>query len=362
MWEARRVTILALNFPDIDPVAIRIFGLEIHWYALMYLLGFALAYILMRVRLKHEPFRSITKPEPYSPVFIDDVLTAVILGVLLGGRLGYTFFYKPVYYLQHPVEIIKLWDGGMSFHGGVIGVILAFAWLAWRRKRPFLQIADFVVPAAPLGLAAGRVGNFINGELWGRAAPADLPWAMIFPTGGDVPRHPSQLYQALLEGVLLFIILWLFARKPRYRGQVAAVFLVGYGIFRFIGEYFREPDAHLGYLGLGLSMGQWLSVPMIIGGIALFIWAQKKKVWDVEEPSDEDPDTEDVDDAPADADDVEDAGEDPVENPVDSEGDSGEADLSHSETTTGDTPDDKAEKAEKPDQEASGEAGTSDDK
>lgn len=274
------MTNLLLTFPDIDPVAIRIFGLQIHWYALMYLLAFVIAYLLMRARLKHEPFRSITEPAPYTSGVIEDILAYAILGVLVGGRLGYTFFYKPAYYFEHPLEIFMLWEGGMSFHGGVIGVVLAIAWLAWRKKRPFLQVTDFLVPSIPLGLAAGRIGNFINGELWGRPAPEDLPWAMVFPTGGDVARHPSQLYQALLEGVLLFVVLWLFARRNRYRGQVSGLFLAGYGLFRFIGEFFREPDAHLGYLGLGMSMGQWLSVPMVLAGAIIFSWATAKKIDD----------------------------------------------------------------------------------
>ncbi len=278
------MTNLVLTFPDIDPVAIRIFGLQIHWYALMYLLAFVIAYLLMRARLKHEPFRSITEPAPYTSGVIEDILAYAILGVLVGGRLGYTFFYKPAYYFEHPLEIFMLWEGGMSFHGGVIGVVLAIAWLAWRKKRPFLQVTDFLVPSIPLGLAAGRIGNFINGELWGRPAPEGLPWAMVFPTGGDVARHPSQLYQALLEGVLLFVILWLFARRNRYRGQVSGLFLAGYGLFRFIGEFFREPDAHLGYLGLGMSMGQWLSLPMLLAGVILFSWAAARKIDDRQDP------------------------------------------------------------------------------
>ncbi|QXT62837.1 prolipoprotein diacylglyceryl transferase [Tessaracoccus palaemonis] len=277
---------LVLTFPDFDPVAINIFGLKIHWYAIMYILAFAMAYGLMRVRLKKEPYRSITRPKAWGPTDIEDLLLAAIVGVLVGGRLGYCFFYQPEKYLAAPLEIFKLWDGGMSFHGGAIGVALGIAWYAWRNHRPFLQVADFLVPAAPIGLAAGRFGNFINGELWGREAPEWLPWAMIFPTGGDVPRHPSQLYQMLLEGVLLFILLWIYARKPRYRGQVAGFFLAGYGIFRFIAEYWREPDEYLGLLGLGFSMGQWLSIPMIVIGIALFVWSWKRGVSDVEEPVD----------------------------------------------------------------------------
>ncbi|WP_353082361.1 prolipoprotein diacylglyceryl transferase [Tessaracoccus lapidicaptus] len=273
---------LELPFPNINPVAINLFGLKIHWYAIMYLLAFGLAYLLMRRRLHHEPYRSITKPEPWAATDIEDILLNSIVGVLVGGRLGYTLFYNPVFYLANPLEIVKIWDGGMSFHGGAIGVVLGLAWFGWRKGRPFLQVADFLVPAVPIGLAAGRFGNFINGELWGREASADLPWAMRFPTGGDVLRHPSQLYQMLLEGLLLFVLLWWYARKPRYRGQIAGAFLAGYGFFRFVAEFWREPDAHLGFLSLGLSMGQWLSLPMIVAGVVLWSWARTRAVSDVE--------------------------------------------------------------------------------
>ena len=281
MWKAGGVTPLELPFPDINPVAINIFGLKIHWYAIMYLLAFAMGYGLMVLRLKHEPYRSITDPKPWTRTDIEDILLAAIVGVMLGGRLGYTMFYNPSFYLANPLEIIKIWDGGMSFHGGAIGVALGLAWFAWREKRPYLQVADFLVPAAPIGLAAGRFGNFINGELWGREAPADLPWAMRFPTGGDVLRHPSQLYQMLLEGLLLFILLWLYARTPRFRGQITGAFIAGYGIFRFIAEFWREPDAQLGFLSLGLSMGQWLSLPMVLIGVVVWSWARMRALSDV---------------------------------------------------------------------------------
>lgn len=324
------MTNLVLTFPDIDPVAIDIFGLKIHWYALMYLLGFAAAYLLMRRRLKHEPYRSITKPEPYAPAFIEDVLVYAIVGVLVGGRLGYCFFYKPSFYLQNPLEIVKIWDGGMSFHGGAIGVILALALLAALKKRPFLQVTDLVVPAVPLGLAAGRIGNFINGELWGRPASESLPWAMIFPTGGDVARHPSQLYQALLEGVLLFVIVWLFARKPRYRGQVSALFLMGYGALRFVGEFFREPDSFLGFLALNMSMGQWLSLPMFVAGLILFTWCHAQKLSDVEEGGDE----ADSDGSDGQVDDD----EEPVDNSVDSDDSESDGDETDGDVDEGESP------------------------
>lgn len=284
---------LVLTFPDFDPVAFSVFGWPVHWYAIMYLLAFAMAYGLMRRRLRHEPYRTVTKPAPWTPNDIEDILLMAIIGVMVGGRLGYCFFYHPSYYLQNPLEILQLWDGGMSFHGGAVGVVLGMAWYAWRKKRPFLQVTDFLAPSVPIGLAAGRFGNFINGELWGRQASDSLPWAMIFPTGGDVPRHPSQLYQMLLEGVLLFVLLWLYARKPRFRGQVSGAFLAGYGLFRFIAEFWREPDAHLGILGLGLSMGQWLSLPMIVIGATMWIWARSRAQDDREEPVDNPEDNSD---------------------------------------------------------------------
>ena len=288
------MTPLELTFPDINPVAINIFGLKIHWYALMYLLAFAMGYGLMILRLRHEPYRSITTPRPWTRTSIEDILLAAIIGVMVGGRLGYTLFYNPAYYFANPLEILQIWDGGMSFHGGAIGVALGLAWFAFREKRPFLQVADFLVPAAPIGLAAGRFGNFINGELWGREASADLPWAMRFPTGGDVLRHPSQLYQMLLEGVLLFILLWLYARKPRFRGQITGAFIAGYGLFRFIAEFWREPDAQLGFLSLGLSMGQWLSLPMVLIGLVLWSWARMRAVSDVETEAVDNPEDKSV--------------------------------------------------------------------
>jgi phosphatidylglycerol:prolipoprotein diacylglycerol transferase len=258
-----------LIHPSIDPVALQLGPLSVHWYGLTYLAAFALFYGLASLRLAQLPFRQL--PE-WSRRDIEDILFLGVLGVILGGRLGYCLFYKPAYYLSNPFEILSVWQGGMSFHGGLLGVMVAMVWFAGSRKRPFLQVMDFVAPCVPTGLAAGRIGNFINGELWGRVADPELPWAMVFRGAGELPRHPSQIYQFLLEGLLLFILLWLFARKPRSQGQVAAAFLFGYGVFRFVAEYFREPDAHLGLLSLGMSMGQWLCVPMILGGIAMMVW------------------------------------------------------------------------------------------
>jgi phosphatidylglycerol:prolipoprotein diacylglycerol transferase len=208
---------------------------------------------------------------------VEDLLFYGVLGVVLGGRLGYVIFYKASYYAAHLTEIPAVWKGGMSFHGGMLGVIVAMALFAWQRKRPLLQVTDLIAPCVPLGLASGRVGNFINGELWGRVADPSLPWAMIFPESGSmVPRHPSQIYQFLGEGILLFIILWIYGKKERGLGQVSGLFLIGYGVLRFAAEFFREPDDFLGLLSLGMSMGQWLCVPMVIAGVLMFAWGSKQ--------------------------------------------------------------------------------------
>lgn len=255
-----------LVHPNIDPVAFSIGPLAVRWYGLMYLAGFAAAWGLGLRRIK----RGLA---PITRVQFDDLLFLAILGVILGGRLGYVLFYKPEHYLSHPLEIFYIWQGGMSFHGGLLGVMAAM-WIAARRhKVDYLRLMDFVAPLCPLGLAAGRLANFINGELWGRVT--DVPWGMVFRGAGDQPRHPSQLYQLALEGIALFVILWWFSSKPRPRGQVSGLFLLGYGVFRFIAEFGREPDAFLGYLAFGLTMGQWLCIPMILGGLWLFTWARR---------------------------------------------------------------------------------------
>ncbi|MFM1925112.1 MAG: Prolipoprotein diacylglyceryl transferase [Pseudomonadota bacterium] len=262
-----------LIHPQIDPVALQLGPFAIHWYGLTYLAAFALFYALGTRRLAHLPFAQLPQ---WTRRDIEDILFLGVLGVILGGRIGYCLFYKPLYYAANPLEILAVWQGGMSFHGGMLGVIVAMVWFAKSRQRPFLQVMDFVAPCVPVGLASGRIGNFINGELWGRVADPSLPWAMVFPGAGGMARHPSQIYQFLLEGLLLFVLLWLYARKPRAEGQVGAVFLLGYGFFRFVAEYFREPDAHLGLLSLGMSMGQWLCVPMVLGGALLWLWAGRR--------------------------------------------------------------------------------------
>lgn len=261
-----------LIHPQIDPIAIALGPLKVHWYGLTYLAAFALAYLLAIYRARCAPFAE----RGWNREMVEDLLFLCVLGVVLGGRLGYVLFYKPDYYFSHPGEILAVWQGGMAFHGGLLGVITAMAIYAKRQGKHFFEVADLVAPCVPIGLAAGRIGNFINGELWGRAADPSLPWAMVFPeSGSDLPRHPSQLYQFGLEGMLFFVLLWLYARKPRQQGAISGAFLLGYGTFRFIAEYFREPDSFLGLLALNMSMGQWLCVPMIVLG-ALF-WGMAKK-------------------------------------------------------------------------------------
>ena len=252
-----------LAFPQIDPVAVRIGPLAVHWYGLMYLLGFASVWFLVNWRIKMGKTRLNQKD-------LEDLIFYAVLGVVLGGRLGYVLFYKPAYYFSHPQEIFFLWQGGMSFHGGLLGVIAVILLLAWLRKYRWMEVSDFVAPLCPLALAAGRLGNFINGELWGRIT--DVPWAMVFPGSGDgLPRHPSQLYNLSLECICLFVLLWWFSNKPRPLGQTSAVFLIGYGCLRFIEEFAREPDDFLGFLVAGSTMGQLLSLPMVATGIIMFI-------------------------------------------------------------------------------------------
>ncbi len=261
-----------LIHPHINPIALELGPLKVHWYGLTYLAAFATFYFLANWRARRPPFVEAG----WDRQKVEDMLFFGVLGVVLGGRLGYVLFYKPTYYLAHPAEIFAVWQGGMAFHGGLLGVILAMYLYGRKVGRPFFEVADLVAPCVPIGLAAGRIGNFINGELWGRAADPALPWAMIFPeSGSDLPRHPSQLYQFGLEGLLLFVVLWIYALKPRPRGAVAGLFLLGYGLMRFTAEYFREPDSFLGLLALNMSMGQWLCMPMIVLGAVFYGLAKK---------------------------------------------------------------------------------------
>lgn len=252
-----------MSMPQIDPVAFSIGSLQLRWYGLMYLFGFALGWILGR--------RRASRPgSGWRPADVDDLLTCVMLGIILGGRLGYALFYDLPVYIHDPVEILRIWNGGMSFHGGLLGVLAAFWYFARSRKKSFLEVSDFVAPLIPQGLFFGRLGNFINGELWGKVS--DAPWAVVFPGGGPQPRHPSQLYEALLEGLALFIIVWIYSDKPRKPGAVSGLFAVGYGVFRFLVEFVRVPDAQLGYLAFGwLTMGQALCVPLLLVGLWLLL-------------------------------------------------------------------------------------------
>ncbi len=257
-----------LTHPNFDPIAISIGPIAIRWYGLMYLVAFVSFIALCRLRARQQPALG------WNPAMIDDVLFYGVLGVILGGRLGYVLFYKPGYYLEHLAEIPAVWQGGMSFHGGFLGVLAAMWLYARSRKLGFWNVMDFIAPAVPIGLAFGRLGNFINGELWGR--PTDGPWGMVFPQAGDgIARHPSQLYQFALEGLGLFALLWIFARARRPAGAISGAFLAGYGMFRFIAEFAREPDSFLGLLSFGLSMGQWLSLPMVVAGVWLVMWSYR---------------------------------------------------------------------------------------
>ncbi|MEX3606315.1 MAG: prolipoprotein diacylglyceryl transferase [Burkholderia sp.] len=285
--------------PNFDPVAIHLGPLVVRWYGLMYLVGFIAAIVVGRVRLKlpHVAAQGWTTKD------IDDMMFYGVLGVVLGGRLGYVLFYKASYYFAHPLNIFRVWEGGMSFHGGFLGVLAAMVLFAWQRKRTWLQVTDFIAPMVPIGLATGRFGNFLNGELWGRVTSPDAPWAMLFPGASHndaiwlsqhpdiaaewhlndvfmqyqmLPRHPSQLYEIALEGITLFLLLFFFSHKASPTGAVSALFLIGYGLARFTVEFAREPDDFLGLLALGLSMGQWLSLPMIIAGLLMMLWAYRK--------------------------------------------------------------------------------------
>jgi len=258
---------------NLDPIAFSVGPLAIRWYGLMYLIGFVLFLVLGKLRAR-EAWRDMKSQD------VDDLLFYGMIGTIVGGRLGHVLFYGPLsYYVANPLDIFAVWKGGMASHGGIIGVIVAMALFARARGKSFWRVADFVVPLVPLGLGAGRIGNFINGELWGRAADPSLPWAVVFPQAGDaLARHPSQIYQFLLEGVTLFAILWLYSRKPRAPGTVGSLFLIFYGLLRIAGEVFREPEALYGYMPLGMSAGQWLSVPMIVIGIVCFTLLRRNKV------------------------------------------------------------------------------------
>lgn len=258
-----------IQYPAIDPIAFSVGPLAIRWYGLSYIAGIVLGWWLLRRRGPRQGWDNDA---------IADLVFYVVLGVIIGGRLGSVLFYNLPYYLDNPLAVLKIWQGGMSFHGGLIGSLLAVWWFARSRGRTFFAATDFLAPVVPLGLCFGRIANFINGELWGK--PTDLPWAMVFPdpAAGGLARHPSQLYQAALEGLLLFVILWIYSSRPRPTMAVSGLFLVGYGTFRFLVEFVREPDAQLGYIAFGwLTMGQLLCIPMILIGEWLLVMAYKKQ-------------------------------------------------------------------------------------
>lgn len=259
-----------LLFPQFDPVLVSVGPLSIRWYALAYISALVLGWRLVR--------RWVTlRPAVATALQADDFLTWATLGVVLGGRLGYVLFYQPAHFLAEPLQIFEVWQGGMSFHGGMLGVAIAIILYCRQQRIPILGFADRIAIAAPIGLGLGRVANFINGELWGREASPDLPWAMIFPSGGPVPRHPSQIYQALMEGLILLVIMLVLSRREAIRerfGALTGIFLIGYAVARIIGEFFRQPDAFLGFLFAGATMGQLLSVPMLIAGVILLVRAE----------------------------------------------------------------------------------------
>lgn len=261
-----------LMFPQLDPVLVQLGPFAIRWYALAYIVALLIGWRVMRRVARWAPVVA-------TDLQVDDFLTWAILGVVLGGRIGYVLFYQPGFYLSHPLGAFAVWQGGMSFHGGAIGVIVAIALFTLRHRLSFLAFADRLVVEIPIGLGLGRCANFINDELWGRPAPDWLPWAMVFPNGGPVPRHPSQIYEALMEGAILLGIMLLCARQPGIRarfGMLSGIFLAGYGVARFIAEFFREPDSFLGYLWEGATMGQLLSLPMIVAGVCLVAYAARR--------------------------------------------------------------------------------------
>lgn len=259
-----------LPYPNINPVAMQIGPLQVHWYGLMYLISFAIGWGLLVLRARSTPRYGMTTEQ------ISDLIFYVALGVIIGGRLGYMFFYNSNEMLHEPWRVIEVWKGGMSFHGGLIGVMVAI-WLFSRKiGKTFLEIGDFITPVIPVGLGIGRIGNFINGELWGKVT--DVPWAMIFPNADLLPRHPSQLYEIFFEGLVLFLIVWFYSRNPKPRGAVSGLFLIGYGVLRIFIEFFREPDYNVGYLAWGwLTEGQVLSLPMILFGMVLMLCAYQRK-------------------------------------------------------------------------------------
>jgi phosphatidylglycerol---prolipoprotein diacylglyceryl transferase len=265
---------LALTFPVFDPIAISIGPFAVRWYALAYIVGIVLGWVYARAILRSE--KPWGGPAPISVVQFDDYVLWVTLGIILGGRTGYVLFYNLPYFAQHPLEIFQLWNGGMSFHGGFLGCVAAVLLFGWRNKVPVLSLGDVTCAVGTIGLFLGRIANFVNSELWGRVT--DVPWAFVFPTGGPLPRHPSQLYEAALEGIVLFVVLALMVRGGALKrpGLIIGTFAIGYGFARIFSEFFREPDPQLGFLWGGTTMGMLLSLPMIAAGIGFVVWALRR--------------------------------------------------------------------------------------
>jgi phosphatidylglycerol:prolipoprotein diacylglycerol transferase len=268
------ISVLALPFPAIDPVAVQIGPIAIRWYALAYIFGIALGWLYARALIRSA--RLWGGAAPMTAADYDDFVLWVTLGIILGGRIGYVVFYNPLYFAAHPLEIIQLWHGGMSFHGGFAGCVVAVVLFARRRSLPVLSLGDVTCAAGPIGLFLGRIANFINGELWGR--PTDVPWGIVFPGGGDLPRHPSQLYEAALEGLVLLVLLSLCIRAGALRrpGLIVGLFALGYALMRIFAEFFREPDPQLGFLWGGLTMGMLLSVPLMLAGLGFILYALRR--------------------------------------------------------------------------------------
>ncbi|MFY9836851.1 MAG: prolipoprotein diacylglyceryl transferase [Xanthobacteraceae bacterium] len=263
-----------IPFPAINPILISIGPFSVRWYALAYIVGIIAGWFYARAIISSE--RLWGGPAPFTVIDFDDFVIWITLGIILGGRIGYVLFYNLPHFAENPIEILQLWNGGMSFHGGVLGCIVAIVLFAMRRGIPVLSLGDVAAAVAPIGLFLGRIANFINGELWGR--PTDVSWAIVFPHGGPIPRHPSQLYEATLEGVVLFIVLALLVRFGALKrpGVVTGIFAIGYGVARITCEFFREPDVQLGFLWGGLTMGMLLCVPLILAGIAVLVVAFKR--------------------------------------------------------------------------------------
>jgi phosphatidylglycerol:prolipoprotein diacylglycerol transferase len=266
--------ILALPFPVIDPVLVSVGPFAIRWYALSYIAGILIGWLYARALIRNQRYWG--GAAPLTVTDYDDFIVWVTLGIILGGRIGYVLFYNLPHYIAHPAEMLEVWNGGMSFHGGFLGVVTAVAMFSWKRRIPFFTLADITCAVTPIGLLLGRLANFVNGELWGR--PTDVPWAMVFPGGGPLPRHPSQLYESFTEGLLLLIVLWVAIRMGalKRRAIVTGLFAIFYALFRSFCEFFREPDPQLGFLWGGLTMGMLLSVPLFLAGVAFIVYALRR--------------------------------------------------------------------------------------